>query len=118
MNKNAIRGDRVKQLRDRHGLTQKDLAQAAFVSQSYLSEIENSGQDSVGSIVVLGLARALHTSTDYLVGASDDPSPREDELGLSEWEFVTLRNMSVLTEDDRETVNDMIASLARRRSGR
>lgn len=85
----AIRGDRVKRLRSKRGLTQKELAAIASVSQSYVSEIESGKQKSVGSIVVLGLAHVLGTSIDYLVGNTDDPAPVETKnLEEDTWEII------------------------------
>lgn len=116
MNERAIRGDRVKALREARGLTQKDVAERAPVSQSYLSEIEGGRRVSVGSLVILGLAHVLETSVDYLVGLTDDPNPTELLEGLTEDDWAILRKLSELTKEQREIVAAMIASLATRRS--
>jgi transcriptional regulator with XRE-family HTH domain len=116
MGDRAIRGDRVRALRQELQLTQAELAHAAPVSQSYLSEIESGKRVSVGTLVVLGLAHALHTSIDYLVGLTDDPKPTETLEGLTEEDWAILRGLSSLTGRDKRTVVDLIASLAARRS--
>lgn len=40
--------DRVKALRDRHGLTQAELAKRLFISRDYISQIENGREPSAG----------------------------------------------------------------------
>jgi transcriptional regulator with XRE-family HTH domain len=72
-----IRGDRVKDLRERRGLTQGQLAQYGGASQSYISDIESGKQTNVGSGKLVGIARVLKTNVGYLVGDTDDPRPSD-----------------------------------------
>ena len=69
----TYRGDRVRALREKVDLKQYELAIHAGVSQGHLSQIERSQIESVGSVILTGLARALETNVDYLVGDTDDP---------------------------------------------
>lgn len=69
-------GRRIAELRSRRGLLQKDLADNAGVSISFLSEVENDRR-TPGAEVLLRIADALGASLDYLVrGEAARPEPR------------------------------------------
>ncbi len=75
-------GDRIKALRVGRGMSQQDLlnrVRAALperkVALENLSRIEN-GHQEPGAWALRGLARALNTTADYLLGLVDDPAPR------------------------------------------
>jgi transcriptional regulator with XRE-family HTH domain len=55
------------------GLKQYELAALAGISQGHFSAILHDTYESVGSVKLMGLANALETNVDYLVGTSDDP---------------------------------------------
>jgi transcriptional regulator with XRE-family HTH domain len=73
-----IVGERIVLLRRRKGLTQPELAHKTGMGITTLNRIENAHQ-SMAMEKVVALARALGTSTDYLLGLSDDPG-KENEL--------------------------------------
>lgn len=66
-------GKRLRTLRERKGYTQEELADAMGTSQRTVSAWEN-GQTPNGEMVAK-LARELRTSTDYLLGLTDNPTP-------------------------------------------
>jgi transcriptional regulator with XRE-family HTH domain len=69
-------GERIANLRERRGWTQRQLAEAADLSATFLSEIENDRRN-VGAAILLRIADALDASLDYLLRGDDDrPSPR------------------------------------------
>lgn len=69
-------GERIADLRDRRGWTQRQLAEAADLSATFLSEIENDRRN-VGAAILLRIADALDASLDYLLrGEEDRPSAR------------------------------------------
>lgn len=71
-------GARLKALRKRRGLTQGQVAEYAGISQSTLSEIER-GEIAPKTIdAIVNLTHYFGTTADYLLGLSDDPSPRRD----------------------------------------
>lgn len=73
------RGERFKLARERAGLSQGQVAEYAETSQSYLSDIElNKRWPSTWSLLQR-LAELCRVPTDYLLGLTDDPSPRRDE---------------------------------------
>lgn len=76
-----IRGDRIKALRESLGLSQTELAAALIkdvpgVNQSQISQVER-GVAGLRAETLALLARALETSTDYLLGLTDDPTQRD-----------------------------------------
>ena len=70
-----IFGERIVLLRRRQGLTQQTVARLSGLNTNTISRLERGDiLDPSGSVVVR-LARALHTTTDYLLGLADEESP-------------------------------------------
>ena len=63
-------GKRIAALRERRGLLQKDLADRAELSVSFVSEIENDKRN-IGTEALLRIAEVLGASLDYLVKGTD-----------------------------------------------
>ena len=76
-------GKRVRKLRLERGLTMAKLAEAADLSNQYLSEIER-GQKSMTVLKLRSLALALNVSADYLIfgrqGGADTPEGAAEEM--------------------------------------
>lgn len=58
---------KLKELRSKYGLTQKQIAERVGVSPSIVSGYET-GERTPSTEVLLALSRLFHTSTDYLLG--------------------------------------------------
>jgi transcriptional regulator with XRE-family HTH domain len=71
----GLLGARIKALRTEHEWTLVDLAYLAGTHTSAISEIEN-GKREVRTDTLRRLAMTLETSSDYLIGLTDDPKPR------------------------------------------
>ena len=69
-------GSRVRQLREKKGLTQRELGQLAGVQQSHISLIENDRRPNVTAVVAADIARALGVSLEYLLDLRLDPEIR------------------------------------------
>lgn len=65
---------RIRDLREDHDLTQKQVGEAAGVSQRTYAYYE-SGQRMLTPQVLCALATFYNTSTDYLLELTDDPRP-------------------------------------------
>lgn len=77
----SIIGERIHQLRRAKHLTQEELAAAAEVDQSRISDYERSKENPTAPTLEK-LAKALDTSVDYLLGLTDDPtSPSSSSPG-------------------------------------
>jgi transcriptional regulator with XRE-family HTH domain len=59
-------GRRIREIREKRGLTQEDLAKKAGISKGFLSDVEND-KTNIGSQGILRLANELRASVDYLL---------------------------------------------------
>lgn len=71
-------GDRIKGIRGKRNWTQEELAEAAGISKSFLSDIEN-GKRNISSESALKIADALGISLDYLIRGEAGKRERERE---------------------------------------
>jgi transcriptional regulator with XRE-family HTH domain len=67
-------GSRLAACRDERGWTQKQLADEAEISVTFLSEVENDHR-AIGSEGLLRVANALGISIDYLLKGETEPVP-------------------------------------------
>ena len=74
-------GARLKYLRKENGLTQIQLADRIYVSESYIALIE-ADKRNPSIEIVSKLADVFHVTTDYIVNGSPK---EEDKLMLKEW---------------------------------
>lgn len=72
-------GKRIAALREQRGWTQKTLANAAGISITFLSEVENDKR-SMSSDVLLRIADALGASLDYIVKGEIGTQQRQPPL--------------------------------------
>ncbi len=96
-------GDRIRTIRGQQNWTQEELAEAAGISKSFLSDIEN-GKRNISSESALKIADALGISLDYLIRGETGERERQrqpvrippelsqlaEELDLSYSETLTL----------------------------
>ena len=78
-------GERIKTLRLERGYTLRALAQRSGISQGTLSMIENGTRDgeNLTARTIRRLAKALGTTTDYLVGMYKDETEQEEFLAAA-----------------------------------
>ena len=69
-------GMRVRQARQRLRYKQGYVAREAGIDAGNLSEIEHGHKPSARIETLASLAAVLQVSTDYLLGFTDDPTPR------------------------------------------
>jgi transcriptional regulator with XRE-family HTH domain len=69
-------GERIRQLRTQHGLSQGALSKGIGKDGQYVSKLERGVLTTVNTETLEQLAGALACSTDYLLGRTDDPSPK------------------------------------------
>ena len=65
---------RLRDLREDHDLSQKDVADYLQMKQPQYSRYERGVRD-VPTDVLIRLARLYKTSTDYILGVTDEPRP-------------------------------------------
>lgn len=76
---------RIKQRRQQLGLTQADLALRAGISQTQISKYEL-GQNEPTAYAILALAKALNTSSDWMLGLTDEVNELRGDEELSDLE--------------------------------
>lgn len=65
---------RIRDLREDHDLTQKEIGKVLNMSQTGYSQYEI-GKNDIPTRVLIALANYYNTSVDYLLGLTDDPRP-------------------------------------------
>jgi transcriptional regulator with XRE-family HTH domain len=78
-------GNRVREARNRQGLSQYELAKRTGLSQTTIWRIESRVQDRIDIGIIRRLARELNVSLDWLAGTFDDDvdihsSPTQHEV--------------------------------------
>ena len=65
---------RIRDLRDDHDLSQRMLAEKLGMKQAQYSRYELGYRD-IPTDILIALADLYNTSTDYILGRTDDPAP-------------------------------------------
>ena len=65
---------RIRELREDHDLTQRQLASILNMTQPQYFRYEQGYRD-IPTDVLIALAKMYHTSTDYILGMTDNPKP-------------------------------------------
>ena len=66
--------ERIRNLREDHDLKQEDIARLLHCTQACYSNYET-GKRDIPTEVLIQLAVLYHTSTDYILGLTDDSAP-------------------------------------------
>lgn len=70
----SVTGERLKALREARGWTQDEVAKRLHVTRGAVGHWER-GKNEPSYDMLIRLARLYNTSTAYLIGETDDPSP-------------------------------------------
>lgn len=100
-------GSRLKKLRKQHHLTQKEVAEKLNITQVTISKYENNIIEP-DNLNLNKLAELFNTSTDYLLGRTNNPSNDKDNVSVHYFERENL------TDEDIEYINTMIEALKRK----
>ncbi len=73
-----ILATRVRQLRERKGFTKGQLATYAHVSPGLITLMEKGERTNPVAEKLAGIAKALNTTADYLIGLTDSPTPPDN----------------------------------------
>ena len=92
-------GQKLRQLRKEHNLTQKELASMIGVKNSIISFYEV-GERLPSPEIIRKLAETLHVSTDYLMGVEKKESI--DISGLSEHDKSLVRSLVYSLEEKNQ----------------
>lgn len=94
-----IIGKRIRTKRKKENISQKDLAEKVSVSPAAINQFEK-GDKKPSSAILRAIAVALGTSSDYLLGESEDA----DDLFISEEVAAAFRDFKDLSKVDRDIV--------------
>lgn len=105
-------GKRIKELRESFGLSQDELASRIGTSQRQISFYEN-GKNEPTAHVLDALANALNTTSDYLLGRSDNVSrPINDESDLSTEEIKMIEMIRTVNPERRRQMLKVVEVLS------
>lgn len=108
-------GSRIKQLRLSMGWTQSQLGEKISVTKASVSGYENDTRSPDKEILVK-LAKIFNVTTDYLLGNNQTPkwASKDDVIELDKIlesdAGMAFGDMTNITKEDREQINDLIAS--------
>lgn len=91
-------GARIKELREKHGMTQTELAEKLFTSRETVNMWERGARD-IKTGTIIALAKALKTNCDYLLtGVDTENVIASDLLGLTNETMHALVNLKACTK--------------------
>lgn len=99
-----LQAKRLRELRLKNNHTYASLAEALDINMRQIVRYE-AGESDPSSDVVTRMADALHVSTDYLLGRTNDPTPPAHATGLTAHEQAIL---AALRRDDPLTAIRLI----------
>lgn len=97
---------RLKSVRKNKGLTQEELARCVKTTKGTISNYEN-GHSTPSNEMLKDLADALNTTTDYLLGRTENISSEQVEYDLNDPDLqIAFKDASDFSEEARqETIN-------------
>lgn len=104
MDENVLK-ERLSNILNERGISQKWLADAANTKEATISRYVNGVNKSARLEILHDMAKALHVTTDYLLGLSDVPYPKES---LSAEETVVLAAFNRTAGRDRTIVMSVL----------
>lgn len=95
-------GERIKELRNKVGLTQEELGEKIGVQKSAIAKYENGRIVNLKRSVIAKLAEVLNCAPSYLMCMDDDDQPEQEPVDEKTARMQELiQNMS---EDDKQDV--------------
>lgn len=100
---------RLRQARKSKKLTQEELANRVSTTKGTISNYENGHSSPPNEMLVL-LAETLGTTTDYLLGRTTNPSPKdsENDSNINVAFYDGLKDLDDLEPDERQFILDMV----------
>lgn len=93
-------GQAIRSVRKQAGLTQKELAEAAGIDQSYLSMIESDQRSNPGTRIIARLAQALQVSIDDLAARAGYLPQHQEPDPLTEQALRLFRRLPRWRQED------------------
>ncbi len=96
-------GEKVLDLLNKMNMNQKQLADLINTSESNLSRYI-SGERNISANLLANIATALHTTTDYLLGVSDNI----DDFEYKDVERILARKSDTMTKEEKKRLLDIL----------
>ena len=108
----------LKILRIKRGLTTGQLSAYTSIDRTTLSRLENEVRPFTQDHIKI-LSKFFNVSTDYLLGLSDTPNPKEDnDIQLDDFQFALYGEVKDLTEEQKQTLLNMAKFLKDSNNGK
>lgn len=112
----ATTGERIRQIREKRGMTQDQLSEAAGISKGFLSDVENNNKN-ISSQALLRIANALGASVDYLLQGVVRESAQREPIVIPP-ELSSVAEEEGLSYNETLELLDAYNSVVARRSGK
>lgn len=103
-------GKRIRRLREKQGYLQDTFAKKIGAKRSAISNYEN-GMSAPQPYMLVIISKVLNTTVDYLVGASDNPSPRGENGDVSNQIELNEISSDTLFLDGEKVTDQELATL-------
>ncbi len=111
-------GDRLKELRKAHRITQEQLAEIIGVERSSIGKYEGKSKIVPSDDVKTRIAEYFHVSVDYLIGRTENPTPPTLDEQLSDIDFALSGEIRDLTDDEKQDILDYVRFKRSQKKGR
>lgn len=111
---------RLRECRKKAGLSQGQVAEYEGISQGHISDLETGRSVPQVLDVITKLARRYEVSTDYLLGLTDNPTPRASGQTpvITAEQLAVLGVLSSLDEEEQNFVMDLLNFVKKRTTPR
>lgn len=108
-----VRGERIKELREKYIISMEALAQlSGFSGKSHIQQLESGKLYSIKHLNLMLMAKALNCTPDYLTGASDSPDESctaVEDLNFTEYDVEHLEKVQKQIAIHMENLNSLNA---------
>jgi transcriptional regulator with XRE-family HTH domain len=108
-------GERIREIREKRGMTQDKLAEAAELSKSFLSEVEND-KSNISSRILLRIANELGASMDYLLDGTVKEALEREPVVIPSSLSTYAEKVNLTYAETRELLDAHNSVVARRSS--
>ncbi len=106
-------GARIREIREKRGMTQDQLAKKADISKGFLSDVENDKRN-IGSQGLLRIANELGASVDYLLAGRVTENVENEQIIIPHELSQAAEALELSYSDTLDLLNTFISAVARR----
>ena len=106
-------GDRIREIREKRGLTQEKLAKMALISKGFLCDVENNKRN-IGSRKILSIANSLGASVDYLLSGEVRENIDNEQIIIPPELSQAAEDLNLSYSNTLDLLNTYNSAIARR----